>query len=80
MAWEHREGQGSLFINGYKRTDDQADLTGEIMINGVVYKMYGRHKTAQSGKKYIAISAVKKDDQPVMETTDINPTKDEIRF
>lgn len=79
MAWEHREGQGSFFNNGYKRTDDQPDLTGEIMINGVVYKLFGRHKTAQSGKKYISISAVKKDDPPA-QTTDINPTKDEILF
>lgn len=79
MAWEHREGQGSLFNNKYKEKDNHPDFTGEIMINDVVYKLSGWKKRAQSGNQYVSLSAKKKDDPPAA-TTDINPTKDEILF
>lgn len=49
MAWEMREGGGSLFRNE-KENDKQPDYRGEIMLDGKVYKLAGWIKDGKSGK------------------------------
>lgn len=78
MAWEHREGQGSLFNNKYKEKDNHPDFTGEIMINDVVYKLSGWKKRSSSGTSYVSLSAQEK--KAPVPATSLNPIDDEIAF
>ncbi len=78
MAWEHREGQGSLFNNKFKEKDSQPDFTGEIMLGGVLYRISGWKKKSQSGTGYVSLSGQEKD-API-KATSINPVDDEIMF
>ena len=40
MAYQMKEGQGSLFKNE-KQNDRQPDLKGSVMIKGVLYELAG---------------------------------------
>lgn len=56
MAYEHKEGQGSLFANE-KKNDRQPDYRGTIMIKGVVYEIVGWRKTSKNGMVYMSLQA-----------------------
>jgi len=56
MAYEHKEGQGSLFVNE-KKNDRQPDFRGSIMIKGVMYEIVGWKKTSKSGVTYMSLQA-----------------------
>lgn len=67
MAYEHKEGQGSLFKNE-KANDRQPDFKGTIVIGGVTYEVAAWKKTARSGKEYMSLQASeprKKSEEPV---------------
>lgn len=61
MGFELREGQGALFNNDDKQSDNQPDLRGQCMIDGVEYWVAGWDKKAQSGAKYVSLSFQRKD-------------------
>ncbi len=51
MAYELKNGQGSLFRNKDKQPDSkQPDARGELMIDGVLYEVAGWIKEGKSGK------------------------------
>lgn len=56
MAFEHKEGQGSLFKNE-KLNDRQPDFKGTIMIQGVTYEIAAWEKTSQRGTKFLSLQA-----------------------
>ena len=56
MAYEHKEGQGSLFRNA-KQNDKQPDLKGTILIGGVTYRVAGWERTSQNGTSFISLQA-----------------------
>ena len=56
MAYEMKEGQGSLFKNE-KQNDRQPDFKGRIMIGGTVYDVAGWQRMSQNGKEYISLQA-----------------------
>lgn len=56
MAYEHKDGQGSMFRNE-KQNDRQPDYKGTIMINGTVYEIAGWERTSQKGTSYISLQA-----------------------
>ena len=56
MAYEHKEGQGSLFKND-KQNDRQPDLKGTIMIGGKTYEIAAWNRTSQNGRQYISLQA-----------------------
>lgn len=62
MAFETREGQGSLFQNDRKEKDGQPDYTGKVRIAGVLYQLAGWKRKAASGVGYLSLS-VKPDGQ-----------------
>lgn len=56
MAYELRDGQGSLFTNESKTEgDNKPDVSGTCMIGGVKYSIAGWHKTAASGKIFTSL-------------------------
>lgn len=54
MAYEHKEGQGSLFKNE-KQNDRQPDMKGTVMIKGVLYEVAAWNRTSQSGREYVSL-------------------------
>lgn len=56
MAYQQKEGQGSLFKNE-KQNDRQPDFKGSIMIKGVLYNVSAWNRTSQNGREYISLQA-----------------------
>lgn len=50
MAYEMREGQGSLFKNDKEGNENRPDYRGEALIGGVVYSLGAWVKQGKSGK------------------------------
>lgn len=50
MAFELREGQGSLFRNDRKEKDSQPSARGEALIGGVLYEISAWTKDGRKGK------------------------------
>ena len=72
MAYEHREGSGSLFPNTYKEKDTQPDYKGDIMLNGELMSIAGWSKPGKNGE-FISVKispkiAVKASDSPSYQT------------
>jgi len=62
MAFEHREGQGSLFKND-KKNERQPDFKGTIMIKGILYNVSAWSRTSQNGREYISLQAEEKQEE-----------------
>lgn len=56
MAFELKEGQGSLFRNTKKSKDSQPEYQGECKINGVKYRIAGWMKESKTGTKWMSLS------------------------
>ena len=56
MAYEHKEGQGSLFKNE-KQNDRQPDYKGTIFIGGTTYEVAAWERTSQRGSKFLSLQA-----------------------
>lgn len=41
MAYEHKEGRGTLFVNADKKTDKHPDRSGLFKLNGQLYQISG---------------------------------------
>ena len=63
MAYEHKEGQGSLFKNE-KQNDRQPDYKGTILINGVTYEVAAWERTSQKGMQYLSLQAALPREKP----------------
>lgn len=61
MAYQQREGQGSLFKND-KQNERQPDFKGSIMIKGVLYNVSAWNRTSQNGREYISLQAEERTD------------------
>ena len=58
MAFQQRDGDGALFVNDRKETQQHPDYNGSIIIGGVEYWLSGWRKTSKDGsKKYLSLSA-----------------------
>lgn len=57
MAFEHREGSGSLFKNEKKTSENHPDYQGEIMISGNIFQLAAWIKPTKSGGKFMSLSA-----------------------
>lgn len=50
MAYELREGQGSLFKNDHKTKDSHPGARGEALIGGVLYEVSAWTKEGRKGR------------------------------
>ena len=50
MTFEHKEGQGSLFKNDYKKSDSHPDYKGTIKLSGKDYDIAAWVKDGKKGK------------------------------
>jgi hypothetical protein len=72
MAFETREGEGSLFSN-HKTTEQQPDFTGRCRLGGVLYRLAGWNREAQSGRHWMALKI--QPDQTTTASADSEPVK-----
>lgn len=61
MAYELKEGQGSLFPNKRKETESHPNLTGTILVGGVEHWISGWVKLTADGAKWISLSVKPKE-------------------
>lgn len=57
MAYEQKDGQGSLFKNEDKQAETHSDYQGSIRINGQDYWLNAWLKTSKNGKRFMSLSA-----------------------
>jgi hypothetical protein len=55
MAFETREGQGALFVNDRKETEQQPDYRGNVRIAGVLYRLSGWRRDS-NGKRWLSLA------------------------
>jgi uncharacterized protein (DUF736 family) len=56
MAYEIREGQGSLWPNEDRRSDNAPNATGKFMINGELFKIAAWTRETRDGdKRYMSL-------------------------
>ncbi len=63
MAYEHREGQGSLFKNGKKEKDSHPDYRGDAMVNGALVEIAAWVKEGKNGGKFMSLSIKPKEER-----------------
>ena len=61
MAYEQKDGQGSLFRNKRKEKETHPDYNGSFKIGGVEYWLSGWMKEAKSGEQYMSLSVKPKE-------------------
>jgi uncharacterized protein (DUF736 family) len=74
MAYELRDGQGSLFPNK-KLKENHPDYRGDVMIGDVLYEMSGWKKVSKSGMAFVSLSVKPK--QARADSTDAPAAKSE---
>jgi hypothetical protein len=64
MAYEHREGSGSLFKNLKKEEgSSQPDYRGNAMVNGTVMEIAAWIKEGKNGGKFMSLSIKPKEER-----------------
>jgi hypothetical protein len=62
MAFQLKDGQGSLFWNDRKEKPEQPDFQGQLQVGGVAYRIAGWLRESQKGNKWLSLS-VKPDER-----------------
>lgn len=57
MAYEMKEGFGSLFKTDKKGNEKAPDYSGSVMIGGNIYQVAGWKKQTKGGDTYLSLSA-----------------------
>ena len=64
MAYEHREGSGSLFRNTKKEEgSSQPDMRGDVLIGGVLHEVAAWSKVSDTAGKWLSLSIKPKQEQ-----------------
>ena len=56
MAYEMKEGSGSLFKNDKRETEQHPNMKGSALIGGVEYWVSGWTKATKGGDKWVSLS------------------------
>lgn len=62
MAWEHKDGSGSLFKNDKKGNEKAPDYRGELMTGGVLMEIAAWLKEGKNGK-FLSLSVKPKQER-----------------
>ena len=86
MSYEQKDGQGSLFKNDDRETEQHPLYKGSITVAGVQYWLAAWLKESKNGKKYMSLSAQPKEvrnlvkDKPVPVKKSVPDFDDEVGF
>lgn len=69
MAYELREGQGSLFKNKHKTADNHPNARGELLLDGVLYEVSAWTKKTKLGEPWQSLQVKRKEPRPQAEPT-----------
>lgn len=78
MAYELKEGQGSLFPNKRKETESHPNLTGSILVGGVEHWISGWVKLTANGDKWISLSVKPKEAKAAPDAPKAKPAQAEL--
>ena len=56
MAYELKDGQGSMGSNSYKTKENQPDVTGKFLHDGHMHKLSAWKKVAQDGRIWYSVN------------------------
>lgn len=84
MAFEYKDGQGSLFVNDKGENPARPDRTGKAMIGGKMYRISGWIKeSTNGGKPWLSLSIQEEQQQaaaPVPEAPKSTPAEEDPPF
>lgn len=63
MAYQMKDGSGTLFKVLEKKNEKGPDYTGDCMIGGEVYRMAAWIKESESGRKFMSFNFQPKEEQ-----------------
>ena len=55
MAYELKDGDGSLFFNNRKSKENHPDYTGRVQLEGKLYRIAGWKRTTKTGSGYLSL-------------------------
>lgn len=61
MAYELRDGQGSVFKNKHKTADNHPNARGELMLDGVLYEVSVWTKKTKLGEPWQSLQVKRKE-------------------
>lgn len=80
MAYEHKEGSGTLFVNRKKEKPTHPDWKGEIMINGVVLNLAAWTKLTKNGDEWLSVSVSERQERSERPASKFDKLADDIPF
>ena len=80
MAWETKEGTGSLFKNGKREKDSHPNAKGEAKIGGVLYEVAAWTKKDKNGNPWQSLSFKAKTQNSQGRTTPVGDVDDDQPF
>lgn len=80
MAYENREGSGSLFANRKREKETHPNARGDALIGGVLYEISAWTKTDKNGQKWQSLSFKPKQERAQDAGTAYRAAKDGAPF
>jgi hypothetical protein len=80
MAYEQKEGQGSLWINDRKEKDTHPDLTGTILIGGKEHWISAWARKHDTKGKWLSVSVKVKEPKPAAPVVSGDGKDDSLPF
>ena len=62
MSYQPKDMTGVLFRNDRKERENQPDMTGDLTIDGVTYRLAGWTKDASTGRRFLSLKATRKEE------------------
>lgn len=77
MAYQMKDGTGTLFKVQDKKNERGPDYTGDCMIGGEVFRMAAWIKESESGRKFMSFKFEPKEEQQSRPAAKPRPVEDE---
>jgi len=62
MAYEMKDGSGSMFLETEKKSDKGPDFAGKFKMSGTEFRIVGWKRQSKTGKDYISLAVEEMDE------------------